>query len=289
MKIFNILILLALFCSTSFGQSPAPKIKILLLGTFHFNQSLDSDSRLHSHLFTDQRQKEVEDLVNKLVAFKPDKIFLEFTQKDQVFYDSIYTDYLHGKEPARRNTKANEYFQLGMKTAKKLRLKKVTGVNYQPEELSDSLYKPKNDVDRAVQNLYKVLGSNNDSSRTNDKFYDLPFPYKLPKLDSVLQNSTLSQFLLYLNSPLKLQRDDYTNWNYLYSMGSGNDMSFTDYVGTFWYGANVRNFNNILRQADYGKDRCYLLIYGSSHIPFLKFLFSMHPYFDVVNLTDVLK
>lgn len=286
MKTFLLIFLVSI---TTFAQKEPKKIKIILLGTFHFNQSLDSNSRLHSNLFSEKRQKEVADLVNKLAIQKPDKIFMEFTAKNQAFYDSVYNDYLNGKEPQRVRTKANEIFQLGMKTAKILGHKKVYGINYQPEELSDSTYKPQNKIDKAMKDLYYAIGNFEDSTRTNAGFYDLPMPYRLPKQDSLLQKSTLAEFMLYLNSPKKQVQDEYTNWNWLYSVGTGMDISTTDYVGTFWYGANVRNYNNVLRNVDYKKDNCYLLIYGSSHIPFLKFLFKMHPYFEVVELDSVLK
>ncbi len=271
------------------AQSNPKRIKIILLGSFHFNQSLDSSSRLHSNLFTPKRQQEVNALVNKLASQKPDKIFLEFSEKDQPFYDSIYTNYLQGKEPQTVRTRANEIFQLGMKTARKLGHKKVYGINYQPAELADSTYKPKNSVDKAMQVLYMALGSFDDSTRTNAKFYDLPYPYRLPKQDSLLQKSTLSQFLAFLNSKQKLQRDDIENWNYLYSVGTGTDITATDYVGTFWYGTNLRNYNNVLRQVEYDKDNCYLVIYGASHIPMLKFLFGMNPFFEVMDLDKILK
>lgn len=289
MKKLSIIIILAFVCSNSFGQIPHKKIKIILLGTFHFNQSLDTKSKLHSDLFSDKRQKEVAELVSKLVNQKPDKIFCEFTQKNQPYYDSVYNNYLNGKEPERISTKANEIFQIGMKSAKQLGHKSVIGMNYQPEELGDSTYIPKNSVDRAIQNLYAEIGKFDDSTRSNTEFYDLPFPYKLPKQDSLLQKSTLTDFILFLTSEKKLLRDEYTNWNFLYSVGKTNDMSTTDYVGTFWYGANVRNYNNVLRNVDYKNDKCYLIIYGASHISFLKYLFDMNPYFEVMDLKQVLK
>lgn len=176
-----------------------------------------------------------------------------------------------------------------MRTAKKLGHPRVYGINYQPQELATSAYQPRNEVDQAIQNLYRALDKFNDTTRTNAAFYDLVYPYKLPKQDSLLQASTLSEYLLQLNSAKKLQRDEYTNWNFFYSLGTGQDMSSTDYVGTFWYGTNVRNFNNVLRLVNYKQDNCYLLIYGSSHVPFLRYLFSMHPYFEVVDLSQVLK
>lgn len=288
MKYF-LFIILTFVSLTVFSQTNHKKIKIVLLGTFHFNQSLDSLSKLQSNLFTTKRQNELNDIINNLSAQKPDKIFLEFTESDQSYYDSIYNDFLIGIEPQRLRTRANEIFQLGMKTAKKLGHKKVFGMNYQPEELRDSIFKPKNNVDVAMRDLYNAIGNFNDSTRTNSKFYDLPYPYKLPKQDSLLQKSTLSQFLLFLNSKRKLQRDEFVNWNYLYSVGTGTDMTITDYVGTFWYGANLRNYNNVLRNVDYEKDNCYLIVYGSSHIPILRYFFEMNPFFEVVDLDEILK
>jgi Family of unknown function (DUF5694) len=288
MKRLLLVIFFAINCTNSFAQANPKKIKIILLGTFHFNQSLDSSSKLHSDLFSTKRQKEVADLVNKLAKQKPDKIFLEFTQKDKQYYDSIYNDYVKGKEPERLKTKANEIFQLGMKTAKKVGLKNVVGINYQPEELSEKEYKPLNIADKALQDLYMAIGRFEDSTRSNTKFYDLAYPFKQPKQDSLLQKTTLTEFILQLNTAKRQQYEEYSNWNFFYSVGSDN-MNATDLVGTFWYGANVRNYNNVLRQADIEKDKCYLIIYGSSHISFLKYLFEMNPYFEVVDLNKVLK
>jgi len=280
---------LLLAAIAAFGQTPVKKIRVILVGTFHFNQSLDSSSRLHSNLFSAQRQKEVDALVASFVKQRPDKIFLEFTEKKQPFYDSVYARYLTGIEPETVSVKANEIFQLGMKTAKLLGHKKVIGMNYQPQELAASDYVPRNRADSAIRDLYMALTTFEDSTRTNARFFDLRFPQRMPNIDSLLQRTTLTQFLSHLNSPQKLMRDEYVNWNYLYSMGTGSDMTMTDYVGTFWYGTNLRNFVNVLRQADYQKDNCYLVIYGSSHIPILSYFFRMHPYFEVVEFDQVTK
>jgi hypothetical protein len=284
-----LIVILTVFLSNSvMAQSTPKKIKIILFGTFHLHKSLDSNSRLHSNLFTAKRQEEVNDIVEKLAKQKPDKIFLEFTQANQQYYDSVYNDYISGNEPNNMQTKANEIFQFGMKTAKKVGLKNVIGINYQPEELGASAYKPLNNVDKALQDLYKSFENFEDSTRSNTQFYDLAYPFKQPKQDSLLQKQTLTDFILQLNTPKRQQYEEYNNWNFFYSVGKDN-MNLTDYVGTFWYGANVRNYNNVLRQVDLKKHKCYIIIYGSSHIAFLKYLFSQNPYFEVVALDEVLK
>jgi hypothetical protein len=288
MKKTSLFLILTLSTVIAFTQTKPKKIKIILMGTFHLNQSLESASRLHSNLFSEQRQKEVANIVSQLAGQKPDKIFMEFTQTNQKYYDSIYNEYLAGKEPQSLKVKANEIFQFGMKTAKQLGHKKVYGMNYQPQELGDSTYKPLNVADKALQQLYNALGAFEDSLRSNTSFYDLPYPYRQVKQDSLLQKSTLASFILQMNQPMRHQYEEYNNWTFFYSIGKDN-MNYTDYVGTFWYGANVRNFNNVLREVDYKKDNCYLVIYGNSHIPFLSYLFKMHPYFEVVDLSTVLK
>ena len=272
-----------------FSQSPPKRIKIILLGTFHFNQSLDSNSRLHSNLFTPKRQKKVDELVTKLAKQKPDKIFCEFTPARQPFYDSLYNDYLAGKEPAIIRQKANEIFQIGMKTAKKLGHKRVIGMNYQPLDLLADGYIPPNPVDSAMLGLFKALQTFEDNSRTNTEFFDMPFPSKLPKKNSLLQKSTLAEYLIDDNSERRMQQTDYNEWNPAMSYGTDLTMTNVDYISTIWYGANLKNYNNVLRQVDYKKDNIYLIIYGSNHIPFLRYLFNMNPYFEVVEIENVLK
>lgn len=289
MKKTLITLLLLFAISLGFSQTPHKRIKIIVLGTFHFSQSLDSNSRLHSNLFSDKRQTEIEEIVTKLAQYKPNKIFCEFTPARQPYFDSLYSEYLAGKEPIERRYKGNEIFQLGMKTAKKLGHKRVIGMNYQPLDLLEEGYVPPNPVDSAMLGLFKALQKFEDDSRTNPAFFDLPFPYKLPKRDSLLQKTTLAEFLIDDNSETRMQQTDYNEWNPAMSYGTDLTMTNVDYISTIWYGANLKNYNNVLRQVDYKNDDTYLVIYGSNHIPFLKYLFNMNPYFEVVEIEKVLK
>lgn len=116
-------------------------------------KSIDSTSKLYSNLFSEKRQHEVAELVSDLVKQKPDKIFLEFTKSSQSYYNSIYNSYLKAREPTSTEIKANEIFQLEMRMAKHLGYKKVYGMNYQPEELKDSSYHPRNEVDKAMKDF----------------------------------------------------------------------------------------------------------------------------------------
>jgi hypothetical protein len=288
------IILLLNWYFVCFGQQeqskPAyKKIKILLLGTFHFHESLDSSSRLHSNLFTEQRQKEVGEIVDDLVAFGPDKIFIERKTSAQAYTDSIYMEYKKGNEPKDAKINANEIVQLGFKTAKRRDLPAPICVDFRPEGYSDSSYQPKYELEKNIVGVWRQFDNREGSTRTNEKFLDKGYPVKRAKLDSLLQKSTLSDFLLHLNNPKSYIRDTYTNWNWFYSIGDKDDHTGMDWLANFWFGRNAKIYGNVLRQVDYDKDQKYLLIVGASHLSILKYLFEENPYFEVVEVNSILK
>ncbi len=287
------IILLLSNYSACFGQQkqhkPAyKKIQILLLGTFHFHQSLDSTSRLRLNLFTDKRQKEIEDIVNDLAAFAPNKIFVERMTSDQAYTDSVYAAFKKGHVPDDVKVRANEIVQLGFKTARKLNLSAPLCVDFRPEGYSQEGYQPKYPIEKNVVEIWRQFDANEDTVRSNADFLDKRYPVKRPKLDSILQRSTLKEFLVYMNQPESYIGDSYTNWNWFYSKGGDDDYTGMDWLANFWYGRNVKMYGNILRGVDYQNDQRYLFIVGASHLSILKHLFEENPYFEVVEVSKVL-
>lgn len=283
-----ILLFAILLVQVLIAQTPKSKIQIVLLGTFHFNQSLDSNSRLHSHLFTPKRQAEIQDIVNSLASFKPTKIFVEQEPDRQAFWDSIYADLKNDKEPVTTKVKANEVTQLGLKTAKVLQLKNVFCVDFQPENYGEKDYLPKNTSDSLMQAMWQYISSYPDSIQNHTDLFNLPYPTKRLKQDSLLQTKTLAQYLLTQNTPEYFAYSDYTNFTWFYSIGKANEYVGVDWLTNFWYGRNLRVYTNILRHINPKEDNKLLLIYGSSHISFLKHLFEMNPLFEVIELDKVL-
>lgn len=271
-------------------QAQQPKrIKIILLGTFHFNQSLDSNSRLHSNLFTPKRQKEIDDIVAKLTSYHPDKIFIERVPGEQLFWDSLYKNFQKGIEPAAIRTKANEIVQLGFKTARKTKLDRVICVDFQPENYADSNFKANTSTEKIIKQLWDTLSAFNDTITNNGAFFSKPYQGKRLKQDSLLQSGTLSKYLIEINKPEHFAYYTYIDWNWFYGLGKKDEYSGVDFVTNYWYGRNLRIYTNILRTVDYAKDKTYVLIYGSSHIPFIKHLFETNPYFEIVEVKDVLR
>ncbi|MBI3971765.1 MAG: sigma-70 family RNA polymerase sigma factor [Chloroflexi bacterium] len=87
-----------------------PAAKIMLLGTFHF-QDAGRDRykpQFHVDILLERRQREVEEVVDRLAAFEPMKVAVEFGAKYQESFDREYEAYLGGDF----ELPANEIYQV---------------------------------------------------------------------------------------------------------------------------------------------------------------------------------
>jgi hypothetical protein len=95
------------------------KIKVYLLGTFHFAQTDSTYNVLDEH-----HQESIKELCEIIAEQKPDKIFVE-RQPEYEFQnkiDSLYKVYIDMSRPLKAK---NEIYQVGFRAAKKLGHKKV--------------------------------------------------------------------------------------------------------------------------------------------------------------------
>lgn len=76
-------ILILLIGITSFAQTKNEKIKIILMGTFHYGATGDRNSTNFKDLFSERRQKELDFMTSKLNAFGVKKIFVETDFREQ--------------------------------------------------------------------------------------------------------------------------------------------------------------------------------------------------------------
>ncbi len=92
----------------------------------------------NADILSAERQKEVMEVVNKLKAFAPDKIFIEAAPENQQKIDSQIAQYKAGKF----TLGANEIQQLGYRLAKDLNLPTLYGIDYRDADFPfDSLMK----------------------------------------------------------------------------------------------------------------------------------------------------
>ncbi|NUN99164.1 MAG: transglutaminase domain-containing protein [Saprospiraceae bacterium] len=251
------------------GEKP----QLMILGTFHFKDSgLDGyKPKFSVNILSEKRQQEVDDLVNRLAAFKPTKIAIEWKkEKDQRFVDSLYGEYLAG----RYQLGQNEIYQVCFRLGKKLGHKQLYCVDTQARWFEDvpeeepfaKQYGLQKYADTTYGTLYQKLYETDDSLKTV---------------------TTLREHLLYVNSPERLQIG---HGHYL--TGSFKYAAEGEYPGadnaTGWYNRNLRILANVLQLAESPGDRIFLLI-GAGHLPIIKHAATATPEIKYVEASEYLK
>lgn len=289
MKFSRLLLPGLLFVAASaFAQTK--KIQIVLLGTFHFGQTNDAKKTTFPDLFSDRRQRELAALRAKLEAYRPDQIFIENEPARQSRWDSVRAAYQRGTEPT-GYTRDNEIFQIAVKLAARLPQSRLTCVDYHMPDYDDTTYRARSRSEQLHFDYVRALWAIPESEwgKENEAFFYLKNPIRLPNSDSLLAASSLVDYYRFLNSPEKLKAADYVNFNHwLLANGRGDDHLGADQLANFWLLRNLKIFQNILRKSSL-KDSRYLLLIGSGHVQMLKDWFKNHPYFEVVEVMDVLR
>lgn len=269
MKPILFILALFIFVLSSFGQTQATqKIKIVLLGVPHFTPSpTDVYKNEGFNPESKKGQKEIAEVVNKLVAFKPNQICVERELDYQPKLDSLYEEYLKGNY----KLQVSEIDQLGFQTAKKLALPKLTTVNYmgyfEMKPIDD--FAEKNNQSQIISNLHQFAKTNTAEITHNQ------------------QNLSLKDFLIYDNSPYALNNNQAYYSRYIVKIGKDDSYVGTNLVAE-WYKTNLHIYTNILRKVQ-PTDKALLIIYGQGHIPILKHLFESNSDFEVVEVKEVLK
>lgn len=248
--------------------------KVLLLGTFHFNYpNLDghkTDSSKFINVLSGTRQKELKELAEVILKFRPTRIYIE--SYSQSYHDSLYNEYLAGRYTLGRN----EIYQVAYRVAAKAGLSRVYSVdasnyaaeNYKRYPKIDSMWDRQNPVD-SIRDKYW--------SDKYSLFYDTG--------DSIETTLTMLENFLLMAEPSVLNR-----MHGAYLTGGfntqGNDGA--DILSMWWYSRNLRIFNNILKTKPASEDRI-IVLFGNGHMPILKHCFESSPEFEVVELKNLLQ
>ncbi|MBC7446733.1 MAG: hypothetical protein H7330_01590 [Hymenobacteraceae bacterium] len=246
----------------------APRIRIVLLGSTHFTPSTsDVYKGAAVDLTTAPRQPQVQAVIDKLAAFHPDQICIEWTAAKQAKLDSVYQTYLKGSY----KLKSDEIDQFAFRTAKQLKLPRLTAVNYRGEF----------DMDRVAEfakahHQEQILADIDGFAKPIMADYD-------EKNRALL----LRDYLIYINTPAQLDANAAVYSGYLARIGEGAEYPGVDLVSA-WYNTNLHIYANLLRRIQ-PTDKAVVVIFGQGHIPILKSLFATNPAFEVVEVRDVLK
>ncbi len=254
------------------GDRPQPHV--LLLGTFHFNYpGLDdhkTDKSKEVDVLAEQRQREIKELLDVIMRFKPNKLCVE-TQGAWLWHE--YQEYKQGKPLGR-----NEYYQLGFNIMDRAGLDTLYAVDARP-----LIYELRYGADSArymgwVDSLYRDWdwGGETNISLLYDSLYEATDDYEA--------SHTLLESFLSMNDDHALDRDfgAYLNGGFMLREHDGADI-----LSIHWYNRNLRIFRNIKRITSGPEDRI-LVIFGAGHMGILKHLFDCDPTYKVVRLNELL-
>jgi len=255
---------LALVAQPVFAQSDDTtiernsKIKVMVLGTFHFHHSSDQYD-----IMTSKHQEELDEVLTSLAQFEPTKVMLEAAYKDSVKFDSLYQQYRKGNLELTRN----ERQQLGLRLAKRLNHNTVYAVDYK-------LSWPYGEVmGWAKNNAPKFINFYNNWNQRMDDYQE-----------RLYKDATLSEILQWLNSEDYRDRLKNVRMRRL-ELGAGSNFMGAKPISSS-YERNLKIFANIIDNAEPG-DRV-ITIFGASHGYFLREFVQMHPDTKLVETLDYL-
>jgi hypothetical protein len=112
------------------------EVRVMLLGTYHFaNPGLDDVKQEVDDVLEPTRQREITDLVERLAAWRPEQIAVEWPASQADSIAARYARYRAGTLAPSRN----EVVQIGFRLAHRLGLPSVEAIDYQLRIGNDSV------------------------------------------------------------------------------------------------------------------------------------------------------
>lgn len=260
------------------GKRKLPSV--LLIGAFHFayfNRDVVKTSKdKQVNILSDQKQKEVEELVNYISKFKPTKIVIESYPEDS-YWTSRYKEYKNGKQSLGKN----EIEQIGFRLVRKFNLDTLFGAD--AGSIFYDLYYSKDSLVLRPTLDSIFSGWQNYHYKCNDPIcilkdslskYQTELGLKVPLLD----------YFQFLNSDKALNRNygSYFDGDY-FTQGQYRG---ADALAMDWYDRNLRIFRNIQRITTSPNDRI-LVLFGQGHVSILKHIFECAPNYKLVKFDEL--
>lgn len=252
--------------------------EVLLVGTWHFNYpGLDAhqpaeDKRIN--IYSDRRQKELQELINYIALFKPTKIILE-SGPITGYLEYNYKEWKAGRE----ELMANERSQLGMRLMELCKLDTVYGADDWPLMMQLAYDSSLKNIPY-LNNIYErhYFGGDDDMQKKYTEFYNYENDYFL--------NHTLLEGFTYLNSDKVMKR--YFGAYIAGGQFASEEKEGPDALSMFWFNRNLRIFRNIQKIESNADDRI-LVLFGAGHAAILQWFFECSPEYNLVKFEDLEK
>lgn len=259
--------------------SPSESTKqALLIGTFHYhNPGADVAQTKSFDILSDAAQAELEEISEKIKAYQPDQVLVEWPYDEQHELDSLYQLFLEDSYFTNDSLSdfylKNEIFQLGFRVAKKAGLKSVQAVDYRNTEFPfDSLM-----TVAALQKQTDLQKQFTDGIERFTQEFDEKIESGASLLDMTyyLNTEELRKFSNEFQTQVPLLVGDRTNF-----VGA--------YLASEWYRRNLYMWSLAQKATESGDQRVMLLL-GSSHIALIKDFIDKNPEWSTVELKEIME
>ncbi len=273
-------LLLALSSSLSAQQTDSkttPK-QALLIGTFHYhNPGADVAKTKSFDILSEKSQSELETITEKIKAFDPDQVFVEWPYDEQQELDSLYQLYLDGtyfeNDKLSNFYLKNEIFQLAFRTAKKAGLKSVKAVDY-------------NDTEFPFDSLMTVVATSNQPDLQNQILEGIEsFTREFDQ--RIEQGISLLELTYFLNSEKDRAVSNLFHTQIPLLVGD-SDNFIGPYLTAEWYRRNLYMWS-LIQKATKTDDQRIMVLLGASHVALVKDFVTSDKNWTVTELREVME
>lgn len=240
--------------------------QIMILGTFHMQGSCDVHGEVPEDIFSERRQKEIEQIITKIKQYQPTKIAVEIDRKKDNLLNQQYIDYLNQQVELTQN----EVHQIAFRLAKQLEHQRIYAVDWMEQGVSIS----------GCGECITYLTEKEPKLHAEISQYECE-PVKLD------QNTTILDVYQRINS---VEYEEMTKAYYTNYARIGVDM---DYYGlgwlNWWYQRNLIIFANLAELVTQDSNERVLLLIGAAHKGILSQMLADSKVFEVVDTLEYLK
>lgn len=250
-------------------QWEGKKTPLMLLGSYHMsNPGADAFNLEADDVLSPKRQKEIEEVVERLSAFNPTKIAVEAPYGDSATI-ARYRQYLAGNYELRRS----EEEQIGFRLAKMLGHETIYPIDV------------KGNFNQAA--LEGVVAANPAEHGPRLSELQQYGQKAVALMGQWLKEGTIADMLYEMNRPEFLAANYGLYLRFFLPTVEGENYAGADLVAD-WQQRNLRIMSN-LHQIGLGADDRVLVVFGQGHVPLFEQIAEDSPYFEVVSVLPYLR
>ena len=245
--------------STGDIKQMGKKPTIMILGSWHFsNPGMDGINDKTDDVRAPKRQREIEQLVGQLKAFRPTKVAIEADERFDAKVNANYHGYMEGTYELERR----EGDQIGFRLAKQMGHPKMYCVDYWPKQ------------DPIFESIKGHLINRSEFAKKHNQehlFGSHPTgPGKVTRDEEGRIWIEAEEYEPIIDKYIRINQPENSRASqraYLHDARIGLDDKYpgADWLAHIWYARNLKIFVNLTRITESADDRI-LLIIGAGHI-----------------------